>query len=219
MSYSDFTLDDLKREFNLIIRERVALFTSVEPINPSPLLRETLEENLPLALEIDTEKARSELIIAPILVEIRKRFNRQISLFSGTEFNVDKIRGLNGRCDFIISHSSEQLEVTAPVATLVEAKNDNIKSGIPQCIAEMVAAHLFNEQKNNKIPWIYGGVTTGSLWKFLKLADNTVFIESGEHFIGNLESILGILSQIIHSTRPNYLREKEMGEEKLGDWS
>lgn len=204
MSYSDFTLDDLKSQFNLVVQERVELFTSVEPVNPSALLQETLDENIPLALEIDTEKARSELIIAPILVEIRKHFKRQISLFSGTEFNVDKIKGLSGRCDFIISHSPEQLEVTAPVATLVEAKNDNIKSGIPQCIAEMLAAQLFNQKKNNNISCIYGGVTTGSIWKFLKLVENTVSVERGEHYLNNLEVLLGIMVQIINTTNPNH---------------
>ncbi|HBW87905.1 MAG TPA: hypothetical protein DEG17_03160, partial [Cyanobacteria bacterium UBA11149] len=165
MSYSDFTLDELKTQFNLTLQERVELFQSIAPISPSALLTETLAENLQLALEIDTEKARSELIVAPILVELRKHFNREISLFSGTEFNIDKTKGLSGRCDFIISHSSEQLMVTAPVATIVEAKNDNIKSGIPQCIAEMLAAQLFNQQKNNNIPCIYGIITTGSIWK------------------------------------------------------
>ncbi|WP_424094175.1 hypothetical protein [Moorena producens] len=207
MSYSEFTLDTLKYQFNLSIQERVNLFESVEPVTPSPLLKEILGENLPLGLEIDTEKARSELIVAPILVEIRKHFNRQISLFSGTDFTIDKSKGLNGRCDFIISHSPQQLDVTAPIAILVEAKNDNLKSAIPQCIAEMVAAQLFNEHKNNPIPFIYGGVTTGSLWKFMKLVKNSVSIESEEHFIGNLEALLGILSHIINSTRPQSLAE------------
>ncbi|NEO19347.1 MULTISPECIES: hypothetical protein [unclassified Moorena] len=207
MSYSEFTLDTLKNKFNLSIQERVNLFESVEPVTPSPLLNEILEENLPLGLEIDTEKARSELIVSPILVEIRKQFNRKISLFSGTEFTIDKSKGLNGRCDFIISHSPEQLDVTAPIAILVEAKNDNLKSAIPQCIAEMVAAQIFNDHKNNPIPFIYGGVTTGSLWKFMKLVKNSVYIESEEHFIGNLEALLGILSQIINSTRPQSLAE------------
>lgn len=202
MSYSDFTFYELKSQFNLIIQERVELFNPVESVIPSPLLQEILAENIPLALEINTEKARSELIIAPILVELRKSFNRKISIFSGTEFTVDKQKGLNGKCDFLISQSPEQLDINAPVATLVEAKNDNIKSGIPQCIAEMIAAQLFNQQRNQQISCIYGGVTTGSNWKFMKLVDNTVSIESGEHFIGNIELILGILTQIIQTTFP-----------------
>ena len=184
------------------------LFERVEPVTPSSLLRDILAENVPLALEIDTNKARSEMIVAPILIEIRKPFNRQISLFSGTDFNVDKDRGLTGRCDFIISHSSRQLSIAAPVATLVEAKDDNIKSGISQTLAEMVAAQLFNEQKKNQIPCIYGIVTTGSNWKFIKLIEKIVSIEPGEHFIGDLESLLGILSQIVHTTRPKSADER-----------
>lgn len=99
--------------------------------------------------------------------------------------------------------------LTSPVATLVEAKDDNIKSGIFQCIAEMVAAQIFNQQKNNPIPSIYGIVTTGSNWKFMKLPEKLVAIEPGEHFINNLESLLGILSYIIHTTRPLTLVEKQ----------
>ena len=201
MSYSEFTLEKLETELQLTIQDRVDLLMSAESVQPSQLLQETLAENIPLALEIDTEKARSEMIIAPILIELRKQFQRQISIFSGNEFNVDKDKGLTGRCDFIISNSPRQLQITAPVATLVEAKNDNLKSGIPQCIAEMVAAQIFNQQKNNPVSTIYGVVTTGSLWKFLQLDKNTISIESKEHFIGNLESILGLLVEIIHQTR------------------
>ena len=197
MSYSEFTLSQLESEFSLTLQERVEIFPDIEPVTPSQLLQEILTENIPLALEIDTEKARSELIIAPILVELRKHFNRQISFFSGVDFTVEKTKGLTGRCDFIISNSPRQLEVTAPVATLVEAKNNNIKSGIAQCIAEMVAAQIFNERQNNQIPCIYGIITTGSNWKFLKLVEKRVDIEAEEHFIGDLDGLFGILLTMI----------------------
>ncbi|MGC9525833.1 MAG: hypothetical protein ACP5D7_09870 [Limnospira sp.] len=202
MSYGEFTLSQLESEFGLLLRERVEIFPDIKPITPSPLLREILEENIPLALEIDTEKARSELIIAPIMVDLRKHFNRQISFFSGIDFSVDKSKGLAGRCDFLISYSPKQLEVTAPVVALVEAKNDNIKSGIAQCIAEMVAAQVFNERRENQIPCIYGAITTGSNWKFLRLVEKRVDIEAGEHFIGDLDELFGILSDIIETTHP-----------------
>lgn len=122
MSYSEFTLSQLETDFNLTLQERVEIFREVQPLSPSTLLQETFEENIPLALDIDTEKARSELIIAPILVELRKQFDRQISFFSGIDFNVEKEKGLTGRCDFLISYSPKQLEVTIPVVALVEAK-------------------------------------------------------------------------------------------------
>ncbi|MGB3511065.1 MAG: hypothetical protein WBA93_17895 [Microcoleaceae cyanobacterium] len=86
------------------------------------------------------------MIVTPILVELRKQFKYQISIFSGKEFNVDVEKGLTGFCDFLISRSSEQLLIKAPVVALVEAKNDNIQTGLPQCIAEMIAAQLFNQQ-------------------------------------------------------------------------
>jgi len=202
MAYSDFTLSQLESEFNLTLNERVEIFPEIKPVTPSQLLREILEENIPLALEIDTEKARSELIIAPIMVDLRKYFKRQISFFSGVDFNVEKDRGLTGRCDFIISYSPKQLEITAPVVTLVEAKNDNIKSGIPQCIAEMVAAQIFNERKQNRIPYIYGAITTGSNWKFLRLVEKRVDIEAGEHFVGDLAGLFGILLNMIETDYP-----------------
>ncbi|MEM9214137.1 MAG: hypothetical protein AAGD25_07285 [Cyanobacteria bacterium P01_F01_bin.150] len=199
MSYGEFTLSQLETDFGLKLQERVELFQNVQPVVPSELLLETLKENIPLAFEIDTEKARSELIIAPILVELRKQFNRQISFFSGIDFSIEKAKGLTGRCDFLISDSPKQLELTAPVITLVEAKNDNIKSGLPQCIAEMVAAQIFNQRQKNHIPCIYGIVTTGSNWKFLRLVGTRVDIEGREHFIGDLEALFGILVGLLQS--------------------
>ncbi len=205
MSYSDFTLSQLESEFSLLLQERVEIFKEIKPVTPSPLLREILEENIPLALEIDTEKARSELIISPIMVDLKKYFKRQISFFSGVDFNVEKAKGLTGRCDFIISYSPKQLEVTVPVVALVEAKNDNIKSGIAQCIAEMVAAQIFNERKQNQIPCIYGVITTGSNWKFLRLVEQQVDIEAREHFIGDLDGLFGILLNMIETAHPQYV--------------
>ena len=205
MPYSEFTLNHLKKNFNLHVQEDDKLFANVAPVAPSGLLREFLDYNIPLALKIDTEKARSEMIVVPILLEMRKHFKDEVSLFSGNDFNVDKEKGLSGKCDFIISQSPEQLEIEAPVAVMFEAKDDNIKSGIPQCIAAMIAAQIFNEQNNNTISCIYGVVTTGTNWKFMKLTENTVFIDAEEHFIGSLELILGILAEIIQTTRPNNL--------------
>ncbi|MFB2835701.1 hypothetical protein [Floridanema evergladense] len=151
-------------------------------------------ELVPLANAINTEKARSELIIAPVLLEVRRHFNFQVGFFSGTEFNVDSTLGLSGYCDYILTASQEIYEISAPVITLVEAKNENIKSGLGQCIAEMVAAQRFNQQKETSINTIYGAVTTGMVWKFLKLENQTVFIDLNDYFIKEIDKILGILS-------------------------
>lgn len=196
MAYSDFTtLSNLTRQFSLILQEETDLFATVSDQPASEFLTNTLQDNVSLALAIDTEKARSEMIVAPILIELKKQFKGQISLFSGIAFNVDIEQGLNGICDFLISQSSEQLFVVAPVITIVEAKNDNIKSGLGQCVAEMVAAQLFNEREGNSISTVYGVVTTGSHWKFLKLIDKTVFVDLTEYYLKEINKILGILAQ------------------------
>ncbi|HAA28851.1 MAG TPA: hypothetical protein DCE56_15655 [Cyanobacteria bacterium UBA8553] len=197
MPYSKFSLEELQNTFNLTIAEEMGVFAEVPQLEPSPLLTEILQYNVPLAVAIGTDKARSELIITPILVETKKYFRNHISFFSGVDFNVDFVKGLNGVCDFIISLSTQQLFVKAPVVTLVEAKNDNLKSGLAQCIAEMVAAQLFNQKANNNLKTIYGGVTTGTSWQFLSLEDQLVKIDLTEYYLQNLTLILGILASFI----------------------
>lgn len=193
MSYSQFSIESIKTIFGVSIAEEVGIFANIPEISYSSLLAETLEYNIPLALAITSEKARSEMIVTPILVELRKQLSNRISLFSGKEFNVDLEKGLSGFCDFLISKSSEQLLIEAPVITLVEAKNDNIESGLGQCMAEMVAAQLFNQRKNNKVDTIYGVVTTGSIWKFMRLSGQVIEIDLNEYFLNNVGKILGIL--------------------------
>lgn len=194
MSFSNFTLNQVKREFNITTVETESLFPDIAPISPSELLALTLQENLSLATAINTEKARSELIIMPVLTDVRRHLQGQVSLFSGAEFNVDVQRGLNGTCDFLFTHSREQFFITKPVVTIVEAKRENIPSGLGQCIASMIAAQQFNEAEGEAINTIYGAVTTGTDWKFLKLSDRTAHIDSNDYFINEVDKILGILS-------------------------
>jgi len=182
MSYSDFTLQTVVKELLLMLNERTNLFAQTSESTISDHLVTTLKENIPLALAIHTEKARSELIIASILVELRKMLNYQISLFSGVEFNVDPQRGLNGVCDFIITRSPEQFFIRAPAIVIVEAKNENIKGGLGQCIAAMLAARVFNAQEGQPIAMVYGAVTSGSVWKFLQLVDNTIYIDLEDYY-------------------------------------
>jgi len=197
MAYSDFTLEDIKKKFQLLMRENLNVFGHVESINVSDALQAILQEYVPLALAINTEKSRSEMMIAPLLVEFRRITKHQVSLFSGLEFNVDTQQGLNGVCDFIVSHSTEQLYITAPVIMVVEAKNENMKAGLPQCIAAMVAARLFNDRQDHRIKTLYGVVTTGNIWKFLQWEGEEVYIDIAEYYISNPGKILGILSSMV----------------------
>src|SRR5437870_7917851 len=174
MAYNDFTLDMLKQQFDLRTDEQSDYFAQVAPVAISEWLRDYLSQYVPLALAVGTEKARSELLITPVLVETHRQLHYGFSLFSGVEFNVDMARGLRGVCDYLLSLSPEQLTVEAPVVAVVEAKNENIKQGINQCVAEMVAAQVFNRAKKNPIETVFGAVTTGTAWLFLRLEENIV---------------------------------------------
>lgn len=193
MAYSDFTISRVKKELGITINEITGLFDRVEAVPPSELLKLILQRSGRLATLIGTEKAKSEFLIAPILAEIAARLDYQVSLFSGTEFNVDSEKGLQGFCDFILSRSPEQLEITAPIVTIVEAKNDNLKNGIGQCIAEMVAAQIFNTREERATEYIYGAVTTGTSWLFMQLAGDLIQLDDREYFLNEVDRILGIL--------------------------
>jgi hypothetical protein len=165
-----------------------------------------------------SEKARSplaqaklsELLISPVLFELRRLLDRKISFFSGEEFTVDQAAGLNGTCDFLLSRSPEQLILEAPIMVIVEAKKDSIKGGwgqiatqgseetseqsVANCIAEMVAAQRFNEDSLQEINTIYGTVTTGNIWTFLKLEGKKVTIDLNDYLLLPVERLLGILA-------------------------
>lgn len=197
MSYSEFTLAKAKQDFGLITLEKRDIFADVPELAASNLLVENLNYNLSIALGSNSEKARSELIIAPILVDLRRQLQEQVNLFSGVDFTVDDTKGLNGTCDFIITKSPEILILTAPVITVVEAKKENINAGLGQCAAEMVAAQIFNERAATEIKTIYGAVTTGSIWQFLKLEEQTLSIDLSEYYLKDLNKIIGILASAI----------------------
>ena len=196
MAYSDFTLNELKQKFQLLVDEKTDLFADVAEVELPATLADLLRRYLPLAINLTTDKARSELVTAPVLMEFKLLHDDRISLFSGLEFNVDDAAGLRGRCDYILSQNSEQLVLTAPVCVLVEAKNENIVAGIPQCLAEMVAALRFNAAQGLPTRPVFGAVTTGIQWRFLKLDGVQAFIDAAEYPIQNPKKIFGILHYI-----------------------
>ena len=155
MAYSDFTLESVVPTFQLEKVDIAGLFSEIEPVPPSEYLTTGLAKKAPLATAIGTEKARSEMIVADVLVDLLDHLDRGISLFSGIDFSVDVENGLTDVCDFLVSLSPNQFYLEAPVIILVEAKNTDVKLGLGQCVAEMLAAQRFNAEKGNDIPYIY----------------------------------------------------------------
>lgn len=198
MAYRSFNFKKLKEQFG--IQPRLSpLFSHVQPIEASAWLTQTLA--IASATTLTTEKERSERLISPILLELREHNARQFSVLSGLLFDVDSDQGLNGECDFILSRNPFDFEIQAPVFTLVEAKKGDIESGLPQCIAQMIAAEIFNRQDGTVLSSIYGAVTTGDVWRFLKLSgDNRdLQIDSETHYLDNLPIVLGILQTIVET--------------------
>ncbi|MEM7555670.1 MAG: hypothetical protein AAF378_16525 [Cyanobacteria bacterium P01_A01_bin.84] len=206
MSYSDFSLSRVKRDFGLTTVENGRFLPEIQPIEPSFYLKEALSEGLPLAMTLPTplrgiatgsEKARSELIISPILVEVRKVLERKISFFSGEDFTVAPELGLSGVCDFLISRSPEQVFIKAPAVIIIEAKKGDLKPGLGQCAAEMVAAQKFNQENNIPITTIYGSVTSVTAWRFLKLEGQILSIELQDYPVPPVGILLGMLVWMI----------------------
>ena len=193
MAYSNFTSKELKENLGIIQEMKSDVFTNVPARKVSDLLKTSLQRHTKMALSQGLEKARSEFIIAPILAELYDQAENELSLFSGWELNVDFELGLIGRCDFLISRSNNQTYLESPIVVAVEAKQDDFRQGINQCIAEMVAARIFNEREGNDIHKIYGCVTTGDVWRFLVLDGNNVEIEEKVFELSEVEQILGIL--------------------------
>jgi len=203
MAYNEFTFPQLQDRFGIVVENEPDLFEGVTPREASPLLLQYLAKSVPVAVNIGTEKARSEMIITPILLEILDILHNKVSLFSGVDFSVDVARGLRGVCDYLFSRSPQRSFITAPVIAIVEAKNDNVKSGLAQCAAEMVAAQAFNQERAAPLETIYGVVTNGSIWKFMRLTGTTVSLDDREYFFSELDKILGVLLSMLNVDDPS----------------
>ena len=197
MAYSNFTLGQVRKAFELETVRKWGIFADIEPVEPSALLTAVLERNMPFALAMGTEKAKSELIVSEVLVELCIHFDNRVSLFSGIDFNVDASKELTGVCDFLVSLSPEIFELESPVIALVAAKNSDVKLGVAQCAAEMVAAQRFNAEQGNSIPRVYGAITSGTDWLFLKLVDKTLYIDMRIYTLERCDRLLGILASMV----------------------
>jgi hypothetical protein len=198
-SFSKYQYDDLDK-LNIQIEKAKFNFEGMTPLTPSDWLNVTLDRNMNLPLA--SEKAKCEFIIAPILTEMVERNNRSFTYFSGYNFNVEKDLGLKGRCDFLLTQAPKSPRIESPVLSVVEAKNDNLDEGIPQCIAQLFALRLFNERKNKPTPIVYGAVTFGLEWQFLKLQEQTAYIDTNIFYIKELPNILGALQWVIDFYNP-----------------
>jgi hypothetical protein len=191
MAYSDFTLEGVCQTFGLHLR-RESLFDGSQPVDVPHWLYDWLTRTLPFAF--GSEKARSEFLVGPLLISTVERHNQVLSIYSGQCLDVAPERGLVGECKFILARTPPLPILSAPIAVLIEAKNHDIEGGLGQCAAQMLGARCFNEQKGNAIPCLFGSVTNGEIWQFLKLDADILTIDSVRYYLDNLGNLLGALN-------------------------
>jgi hypothetical protein len=196
MAYAEFDLKNAVETFGLSEDDKTDIFESIAPLEPSDFLRVWLDGFAAVAVGVNSEKARSEFIIAPMLAEMKIRSGDRVNVLPGVTFGVDSAQGLTGFCDYLIAQSQMVYYVKAPILAVVEAKQEDMVGGLGPCAAEMVAIQIFNEREGKSLPAVHGCVTSGSLWRFLRLTGKSLNIDRPEYSLRDAAKILGILVTI-----------------------
>ncbi len=196
MGYSNYKkIEQVTKKFGLSAKRR-DLFENISPrIEPSMWLLETLKKAKLVPLR--NEKAKSERIVSPILLEVAQSFEENITLFSGEELMVDSEKDLSGECDFFLTLVPQSAYLESPIISLVEAKDEDMDYGIAQCAAQLYGAKLFNEMEGKNFPILYGCATDGVEWKFMRFENHVFYIDNQVYT--DLREILGIWHHIIKS--------------------
>lgn len=201
MPYADFTLERVEAEFGLTARPG-DLFVGLADVPVPDWLAEILARGRRGAALV-SEESRSEFIVAPILTAAQDFAIGDFSIYSGQRLDVDPARGLIGECDFILALTPPVPRLKAPLLTILGAKRGDIELGLGQCAAQMVAARIFNERAGVGSRPIYGCVTTGEDWQFLRLRDEQILLARERLYVNALGGILAVLREIIIRDRPS----------------
>ena len=196
MAYRDFKMDDLEAKFGIReIGKQLFDPAKIKLIEPSDKLKTDLLEARYITLS--TEKAVSERLVSPVLVEIKKLNLEDIQVFSGEIIKADVKQGLNGEIDFIISRTPETLKPKNPLLIVTESKLGLIDGSVNQAAAQMIGIRVFNENRHYERTAIYGAVTDGAMWRFLKLEDNNFYVDTNKFSTDKLSLLLGVLQEIV----------------------
>lgn len=196
MAYSNFSLKSIKNLFGFQ-EISIPLFSDDIPtIQASSWLLEAMKKAQRMGMI--SEKVRSELLVMPILLELKTINEDRFSIFSGANLDADSENGLNGECDFILTANQQIYTLSSPIFCMVEAKKNDVELALGQCAAQMFGAKIYNQKDGIEINTIYGCVTTGIEWKFLKLEGNALFVDINYYFSADLPKLLGVLQTIIN---------------------
>jgi hypothetical protein len=198
VAYTDFTLQAIEASFGVVARP-APLFAGARPVAVPGWLEELLARTLQLPLV--SEKARSELIVMPVLLACRELSHDTITIYSGSRLDVSPETGLLGECDFLLARTPPVPEVRAPLVAIVAAKKNDIEAGLGQCVAQMIGARIWNERAGQPAAAVAvsGCVTTGEVWQFLALDGSLAAIDQRRYYLDNVAGILGVFQAIIET--------------------
>lgn len=188
------TFQDLRDRFGIQV-ETEPFLPQITPLALLSWLIKCLSVNKLSPSLAKYEKAVSEMLIAPMLSAVKEYNADKISLFSGEPLTMTG--ELSGVCDFIIAANPKAYLPEPPIMVLVEAKKQDLYGGIPQCIAEMLTAWSVNNRAGIHYEAIFGYVTTGNEWLFLKLSGNRAIADPAIFYYPELNRVLGVFQWII----------------------
>jgi hypothetical protein len=140
-------------------------------------------------IDLTTEIARREMLIAPILFEVCNQTNQKIKI----EYAVNVSNWLRGSLDYFIPSEYQLL--------VIEAKQADISRGFVQLGTELIA---LDQWTDSAVSRIYGAVTTGDTWKFgyLDRTNRVLYKDTNIYAIpSSLELLVSILIGIIENTQ------------------
>jgi len=147
-----FNTEDILAELGCSLgREEINLDQS-KTINFPNLseFKEKLVQNLKI-VDLNSEAARREVLIAPILLELCNIVQAKLNI----EYPIYVSDLLKGNLDYLVLSQSNVL--------VVEAKNADLSRGFTQLAVELIAVDSWTD---SSAEILYGAVTTGDIWRF-----------------------------------------------------
>lgn len=196
MAYRKFKLTELETKFG--IQNRLIRWldsSNIASIEPSNLLKMNIDRAT--LAPLSTEKAVSERVISPIMTEILELNTDKIQLFSGEIINADEDNGLNGEIDFLFNYRPHSPTPEIPIFSITESKIGLLHKAWGQAAAQMLGVSIFNQKLNHPLDIVFGSVTDGNSWQFMRLEKNIISIDSRVYTLTELPIILGIFQYFI----------------------